>query len=298
MKQASKAIQLARRASAKIEKRKSAELLERQRSQSRESDDDDDFDGSLDTDVVPTQGSVPEGRIHSLELDIGLMSIDESHERGSIDQSIDRSIDVPTNNILKDSEKGIEKKSSPKSPKVSIFNKSSPFRQVSPRLNTETNETETNDNNKKIDDNDSTTTAEEEVVVIPDKKVEEEIEGEGELPPIETCEVDLQLKLGMVITSSAIVGSVTIEGQAEKSGIKPGCKILSVEKNIINNLDDIKKAVAQLKLEGVTKVQVTYQPPAANSKKTLQVSFMFLCFYLIELCPPLPSFPPHFRPFC
>jgi hypothetical protein len=79
-----------------------------------------------------------------------------------------------------------------------------------------------------------------------------------------TCEFDLTKKLGMGITSSAIVGSVIEKGQAEAGGIRPGAKIIAVGESIVISLDGIKKAVGDAQLNGLTKVTIKYEPPSSS----------------------------------
>jgi S1-C subfamily serine protease len=90
-----------------------------------------------------------------------------------------------------------------------------------------------------------------------------------------SCEVDLAQKLGMVITSSAVVGSVNSGGQAEKGGIRVGAKILSVGDTMVLSLDGIKEAVGKLKSEGISRAQITFEPPSSSVSgvtRTLLVS--------------------------
>ena len=56
--------------------------------------------------------------------------------------------------------------------------------------------------------------------------------------------------LGMVITTSGVVGQVRDEGQAAKAGMAPGCKIIMVGDQNVSNLEEIKAAVQAIRARG------------------------------------------------
>jgi len=87
-------------------------------------------------------------------------------------------------------------------------------------------------------------------------------------------ELDLSDKMGMTITSSALVGDVKPGSQAEAGGLEPGCKLLSVGGVEVSCLDDVKREVAAAKAKGgdVKFVTVVYDPPGTSLADVARVA--------------------------
>jgi len=79
-----------------------------------------------------------------------------------------------------------------------------------------------------------------------------------------SCEFDLSQKMGMVIIENAIVGKVAENGQADIGGIKKGCKIIAIGTTVVGSLDEIRKAFADAKNSGQTRVIVKFEPLSAK----------------------------------
>ena len=77
--------------------------------------------------------------------------------------------------------------------------------------------------------------------------------------------MDLGQKMGMVITTSGLVGDVKAGSQASaEPELKVGSQILAVSGQSVQNLDDIKAAVAACKSRGETTATILYQPPGTD----------------------------------
>jgi len=84
-----------------------------------------------------------------------------------------------------------------------------------------------------------------------------------------SCEFDLSQKMGMVIIENAIVGKVAENGQADIGGIKKGCKIIAIGTTVVGSLDEIRKAFADAKNSGQTRVIVKFEPLSAKGSLEL-----------------------------
>lgn len=87
------------------------------------------------------------------------------------------------------------------------------------------------------------------------------------------CVIDLAQKVGMVINPDGLISSVTARGQADRIGIRAGCRIFEADGREVSSLADFKGVVDELKGKGMTTCKIKYRDfkilaaTAANAAK-------------------------------
>ena len=79
--------------------------------------------------------------------------------------------------------------------------------------------------------------------------------------PIKTWHMDLQHKMGLIVTTSCVIGDITSSSQAEEVGFKLGSVIVSIGNQPVESLADIKQVIFEAKAKGENTVAICYQEP-------------------------------------
>lgn len=87
------------------------------------------------------------------------------------------------------------------------------------------------------------------------------------------CVIDLTQKIGMVINPDGLISSVTARGQADRIGIRAGCRIFEANGQEVSSLAEFKLVVDELKGRGMRSCKIKYRDfkilaaTAANAAK-------------------------------
>lgn len=84
-------------------------------------------------------------------------------------------------------------------------------------------------------------------------------------------QLDLNAKLGMIVTHNAMVGTVAEGLQASNLGITPGSTILSIGGLPIKNFEDMQRVMLACKARGDNVVPVSFDPTSAGVKANVEV---------------------------